>query len=84
MINALRAMTALTVTLLAIALAAEADVAATADELIGRGEAQLAEREIDRAVATPAYWWCRDAANRAGRRLLRLPPERSAVRGRRR
>jgi hypothetical protein len=54
MINALRAMTALTVTLLAIALAAEADVAATADELTGRGEAQLAEREIDGAVATPA------------------------------
>lgn len=51
MLNTLRIMTALTVALLVIALAAEAE-AATTQELISRGETQLAERDIDGAIAT--------------------------------
>jgi len=53
--NTLRIVTALTVALLTVALAVEAR-AATADasieDLISRGEAQLAEQDIDAAIAT--------------------------------
>jgi tetratricopeptide (TPR) repeat protein len=51
MLKTLRLITALTVALLAGALVAD-DAGASVDALIARGEAQLAERDIDGAIAT--------------------------------
>jgi len=51
MLSTLRIVTALTVALLTAPLAAEAEAATTA-ELVSRGESQLAEQDVDAAIAT--------------------------------